>query len=493
MQTAGKGRVVNAWTLLSGCLSVTAMAGAVSTTTSWRWESEELAPAVETIAVEPVKYGKLWAYALEFDDGGTFAADVAAPMLEKFSFTDAPTGVGGGRQIPFVASLALYPFVLDGNNNTLLTWEQIRGLRDKGWGVSNHSYWHTGNHWEPKGFLDEAQMRRELFWSQAVLSYFLNGGKEICRRFVYPSGDFHYGPFLTEYGLNTTPAAWKGGNSLSARPVSFDAAGKYHLTNRNNMDAGAWDKRGGDDMDSFPQPRPEPGELVLDFTHGMGKVGEPNVLRWERRLGKIADEFGAGGDDSVWCGSTAEVIAYHAAARNARAGSDKDGIFAEVPPGTFKSPLTLRVRLSRPLDPLPSPPPGTLLYRKGNEIWVTTPPLGDDSTPEFLRATPAFAGPFQETVSFPEPVRLAAVRVLQQGDPEAGFVPEITWVTKDGERGKIPVENILRWVPTKSRWGNWLLFPVVPDQQPPLVKELHLKPSPVFRRVEVWTFKQQPK
>ncbi|MEI8312600.1 MAG: hypothetical protein WCH98_17755, partial [Verrucomicrobiota bacterium] len=233
-------------------------------------------------------------------------------MLEKFSTTDAPAGVEGGRKMPFVASVAVYPFVLDGENNTLLTWAQIRGLREKGWGVSNHSYWHTGNHWEPKEFLDEAQMRRELFWSQAVLAHFLTGGNEICRRFVYPSGDYQYGPFLAEYGLNTTPVALKNSNSLTAPVPPFDAESKYHLTNRNNMDAGAWDKRGGEDMDSFPQPRPAPGDFVLDFTHGMGKPGEANVLRWERRLGRIAADFGAGGDDSVWCGSTGEIIAYHA-------------------------------------------------------------------------------------------------------------------------------------------------------------------------------------
>ena len=61
------------------------------------------------------------------------------------------------------------------------------------------------------------------------------------------------------------------------------------------------------------------------------------------------------------------------------------------------------------------------------------------------------------------------------------------WLAKDGSTGRIPVENVLRWVPTKSRWGNWLLFPVVPDQAAPDVVELDFKPSPCFKRVEVWT------
>ncbi|MEI6033558.1 MAG: hypothetical protein WCS65_04645 [Verrucomicrobiae bacterium] len=473
-----------------GCLAAGGSGVGFCADATWRWECPELGAAAESVTVEPVKFGKSWAYALEFDDGGVFAQTIAAPMLEKLSFTDAPPGVSGGRKISFVASMALYPFVLDGDNGTLLTWEQIRGLRDKGWGVSNHSYWHTGNHWEPKEFLDEAQMRRELFWSQAVLSHFLAGGKEIIRRFVYPSGDFHYGPFLAEYGLNTTPVAVKNRNSLSDPPAPFDAATKFRLTDRNNMDAGAWDKRGGDDMESFPQPRPAPGELVLDFTHGMGKEGESNVLRWERRLGKIASDFGAGGDDSVWCGATGEIIAYHATAIKARAGSDKGGVFVEVPPGSFKTPLTLRIKLSRPLEKLPAAPPGALLYRQGDQLWLTTPPVGDDLTPGFLRAKPAHTGPFQQKITFAQPVRLAAVRILQKGDPGAGFVPEIAWLAKDGSTGKVPVENALRWVPTKSRWGNWLLFPVVPDQPAPEVVELNFNPSPCFKQVEVWTIEQ---
>ena len=215
----GRGETVKTMPLWIVCLAAAGAVGGVRGESTWRWECPELAGAVGTVTVEPVKFGKAWAYGLEFDDGGSFAWDLAAPMLEKFRYTDAPPGVAGGHAKPFVASVAVYPFVIGGENNTLLTWEQIRGLRDKGWGVSNHSYWHTGNHWEPKEFLDEAQMRRELFWSQAVLARFLSDGNEICRRFVYPSGDFHYGPFLAEYGLNTTPVALKGGNSLTAPPA----------------------------------------------------------------------------------------------------------------------------------------------------------------------------------------------------------------------------------------------------------------------------------
>jgi len=123
---------VKATTLWIACLVVGGGVGSVRGETTWRWECPELAATAGSVTVEPVKFGKSWAYALEFDDGGVFAQDVAAPMLEKFSFTDAPPGVPGGRKIPFVASMAIYPFVIGGENNTLLTWEQILSPRDKG-------------------------------------------------------------------------------------------------------------------------------------------------------------------------------------------------------------------------------------------------------------------------------------------------------------------------------------------------------------------------
>lgn len=455
--------------------------------TRWVWESTELAAVAESVVVEPLKFGKSWAYALEFDDGGIFARDVAESMLTRFGFTDAPPGVPGGRTMPFVASLAIYPLVIDGGNNEFLNWEHIRALQAKGWGVSNHSYWHTGNHWEPENFLDEAQMRRELFWSQGVFSHFLSDGHKILRHFVYPSGDSRYRPFLAEYGLNTTSVAFKDGNLLTVTPAVVDVDSNSVLTNRNNMDAGAWDKRSGDDMDSFPQPRPEPGAFVLDFTHGMGKAGGPNALRWERRLGQISSQFGAEGDDSLWCGSTAEIMAYQAVATRARAGVDKGGIFVEVPEGSCESPLTLRIRLGRPLDSSLLVPPGALVYRRGTEIWVTTPPLGSDATPEFLRAKPVHAGPFHEKIVLPTAIRLAGVRLLQNGNPGDDFVPDISWVAKDGSQGRVPVENILKWSPMKSRWGHWLLFPIVPDQPAPEVVELSFSPSPYFKGVELWS------
>ena len=87
-------------------------------------------------------------------------------------------------------------------------------------------------------------------------------------------------------------------------------------------------------------------------------------------------------------------------------------------------------------------------------------------------------------------MRLAGIRILQKGDPGTGFVPEIIWVAKDGSAGRVPVENVLRWVPTKSRWGNWLLFPVVPDQPAPEIVELNFKPSPVFQKLEIWAIEK---
>jgi len=492
-----RSEVPHAWTRSVGGLRVLMVAMIMQTVSVhaqapnpslWSWEDAGLAGRIDSVEILPVKYGKDWAYALEFDDGGSYALEVAKPMLERFAYTDAPPGVPGGTRRPFVASLALYPFMLDSGNRAFLSWEQVRELRGAGWGVVNHSYWHTGNHWQPENALEESQLRRELFWSQAILSYFVFDGEKMCRRIVYPSGDFHYGPYIAEYGLIALPLASEKGNTLLGEPPPFDADSKFRLSHRNNMDAAAWDNRGGGDLDSFPEPRPAPGQLVLDFTHGIGKPGEPNLARWERRLGQIATHYGAEGDDSVWMASTAEILAYRRAAVLATVRLTSNGLAVEVPDGAPEAALTLRLKLKNPDAPLPEPPPGTRLHRAGAEAWLTTPTLGDDATPEFLRVARVHHGPFLESVHFEQPIRLAAVRILQRGDLR-GFVPEISWRGPNGETGEVPVQNILRWSPLASRWGAWLLFPLVPDLPAPEVVEILIKPSPHFHGIEVWSLK----
>ena len=64
------------------CLATAVAPFSIRAESVWRWKCPELAAAARSVTVEPVKFGKSWAYALEFDDGGTFAQDIAVPILE---------------------------------------------------------------------------------------------------------------------------------------------------------------------------------------------------------------------------------------------------------------------------------------------------------------------------------------------------------------------------------------------------------------------------
>src|SRR4051812_20611726 len=60
-----------------------------------------------TVSVCPLQYGKAWAYAVEIDDSPTAMLTVVAPELAKHHFTDAPAGVAGGHELPFVGTGAV--------------------------------------------------------------------------------------------------------------------------------------------------------------------------------------------------------------------------------------------------------------------------------------------------------------------------------------------------------------------------------------------------
>jgi len=122
-----------------------------------------------TASVSPLKYGKSWAYSIEFDDGTVFPVQYAEALISQFKYTDAPPGVAGGKERPFVATCAINPYTIDTPNTTILTWTQLKSLMEKGWGIVNHSYWHTGVHWDPDKMNSPDQFQRELFWSLTMI------------------------------------------------------------------------------------------------------------------------------------------------------------------------------------------------------------------------------------------------------------------------------------------------------------------------------------
>ena len=152
-------------------------------------------------SISPLKYGKRWAYSIEFDDGGAFPVTYGEALISKFKWTDAPPGVKGGKEKTFVGTCAINPFSINTPNKTSLNWQQIKDLQKKGWGFVNHSYWHTGVHWDPKKMNSPEQFRRELFWSLAIIGHKLYDSKFTTPYFVYPNGDHNYSKYLGEFAI----------------------------------------------------------------------------------------------------------------------------------------------------------------------------------------------------------------------------------------------------------------------------------------------------
>ena len=160
--------------------------GAAQEQQAWSMALPELPQGVSA-KIAPLKYGKVWCYSVEMDDGGISALTMERLLAELF-YTDAPPEVPGGNRRRFVGGLALIGCAL-ARNSEALSLDDIRRLQAAGWGVVNHGYWHTGCHWDLSKRPDRAQFDREVFWSQVVLSHlFFDGGRAPAHH-VYPNGD----------------------------------------------------------------------------------------------------------------------------------------------------------------------------------------------------------------------------------------------------------------------------------------------------------------
>jgi len=443
----------------------------------WTWE---WAPAAEegvvAAEVSPFRYGKSWAYSVEIDDGPTSTLTVSQPLLAQYSATDAPPGVRGGRPLPFVGSAATIAMRTGTPNATFLNWEQLRQLREGGWDVANHGYAHAGNHWEPKAALTPAQVRRELFWSQAVFVAEL-GEEQAPSHFVYPNGYTAYQSHLPEFGLRSGSrvAGTSRPNVLSSTFVPADL-------NRNYLDESVWSKT-PDPLLGLPAA-PKLGETVIDFTHGMeADPASPNGVRWRARLGHLASRFGAKGDDSMWCAPTSEVVAYALARKAARVECTRGRLRVSLPGGPATR-LTLHLTGVHPGSKLQAPPGGTL-YRQGTAAWITTPVLGRKRDPSDLpRVKRVYRGPVRN-VRLERSERVAAVRLLQFGRPAPGFELSLEAVTAAGR------ESLYRdGLP--ENWGAWVLFPTFPERAAPTATEVTVTPDPCLKEMEIWVLADPP-
>lgn len=439
------------------------------------WECAWPSNTAPKIQIAPLLWGKTWAYSLEIDDGPASTFTVVQPLLAKFAFSDAPVGVGGGKPKPFVGGAAIFMARFDSGNSTLLNAEQLRGLQQSGWELLNHSYWHSGRSWgDAAGQLGAADIRRELFWSQALMAT-LSPGNRAPAQFVFPNGYTPYAEHLGEFGIR---GASRVGASSKRR---IDEKTVWLDLDRNYLDEGTWAKS-GDALQGLP-PTPAQNDWIIDFTHGIdANVDSVNHRRWQTRLEHISSQWGKAGDDSLWCAPTGAVVAYAHAAKAAKLEVKAGKIRLEVPDGLPGTPMTLHFSDVDAALKIPIPA-GATLYRKGREAWLTTPFLGELGAPApSPRLERIYSGEVK-AVTLEKPRRIAGVRLLQAGSAPKTFALQIDVVGTDSQVTPLvsPEKAALG-----SNWGTWLLFPTVPDREAPLAREVRVNADPSLKKMEIW-------
>ena len=441
----------------------------------WEYRFSGPQPKVE---IAPLKYDKSWAYAVEIDDGPVSTLQVSMPLLAKFQWNDAPPGVKGGNDRPFVGTAAVSFGGFDTGNSTLLNVKQLAELRAAGWDMVNHSYWHTGNHWDKTKFLKPEDFRRELFWSQIFYAQQSGNGRG-ATHFVYPNGDYHYQDYLKDYGLRS--ASRVGGTSPHNL---FDAKWNPLDLDRNYLDEGVWAEK-NDVLFGFPKT-PRADDFIIDFTHGMKAEAESkNHKDWLARLDTIARTYGARGDNSVWVAPTDEIVNYHLAAQKAKVAVEAGKITVILPDDAPASALTLKLSGLSDKTQLPAQDAATPL-RQGDVAWLTTPIIGQTgaelAAPKLKKI---YSGPVVN-LSWDEPVKIAGVRLLQSGPVAAGYVFKMDAETPDGQTVSVVPDG----AKIENAWGRWLLFPTIPDRDAISARALKVAPDPNLRQMEVWVLAQ---
>lgn len=435
---------------------------------TWKTSGSASAPKATLC---PLKFGKHWAYTVEIDDGPASTLAVSMPLLAEFQFTDAPPGVPGGVPRPFVGSAAAFPLRIGSGNPEFLGWPGLRTLQSNGWAVANHGYAHIGNHWEKGGGLTDDEIRNELFWSQTVFAAESTTGRSPAH-FVYPNGYTNYASRLAEFGLFSASRVGGSGRNMSgalSAPLDLD---------RNYLDEAVW-MHSGNPLAGLPAV-PVAGGIVVDFTHGMsGDKNSPNHRRWRERLGHIASRHGRSGADDVWSAPTQEIVEYILTARSARIRCEPGMLNVSTPAESPGSPLTIRLDGISDGDVLPVPA-GGVVYRRGNQAWITTPRLGLAGTPPPKPSVRrSHTGP-PRSITFPRPVRVAGLRLLQRGDPAGQPALQIRILRADGSVFEVAANS------PQPAWGAWRLYPIAPIKPSVMATGLEVVAGPAFAEIEVW-------
>jgi hypothetical protein len=464
--------------LVLPCLILLAMARWTSAA-EWTWQWNAVEDRAPTAEVTKFRYGKVFAYALEMDDGPKSMRTVAMPLLAKQAYTDAPPGVAGGNRRPFVGGAAIIVGSTGTRNSSVIHWDGLQKLRDAGWSLLNHSYFHAGRSYgNPPEILSDDQMRFDLFWAQTIIAARTAEGPPT--HFVYPNGYMDYAKVLGEFGIlsGSRVSGSSGRDAYGPKLKMLDVS-------RNYLDEGYWKNNfKGEVMAGFPMPDgPKEGEVVLDFTHGMSDdANSENAQRWKQRIETIGRTFGADGADTIWCAPSDEIYVYVNAAKAADVEAGRGSLKVTIPDHVPGTRLTVKLTGVDEKSEI-TPPEGGVVYRQGTTVWVTSPMIG---TPGARMPGPkvkmVHQGPVED-LKFDQPVKLAAVRLLQGGPVADGFQLRITAIGPGGEAVEIVPED----KQTLSRaWGKWQLYGPVPLADAIAVQELKLTRDRNLQEMEIW-------
>lgn len=447
---------------------------------TWTWPPAPGDPA-PMAAVCPLKYGKVWAYAVEIDDGPKWVSTFAVPFLAQYRYTDAPPGVKSGTTRPFVGSVSAIVGAT-GNNDSALNWGELNALIDAGWGVMNHSYDHHANHWSgPAAMLSAPQAREDAYWSQSLFAAHLRGGR-VPTGAVYANGytDYNLNNALSDYGIGI---ATRVGGSSTRDVTSPDV--KWMDFTRSYLDETVWSNEWNKSqpMADFPnadKDGPATNNLVIDFTHVIEQTpGSANQERWRTRLKTIESRWAAGGADTLWCAPTAEVADYVRAAKAAKVTIGAGRLSVALPDNIPGSAITLRVTGIGAKAELRAPEGGAL-YRHGDVVVVTTPRIGLWGAPRpSPRLKCVYEGP-AVTVDFPKPVAIAGVTLRVFGNPAAAVPYRLAVRTAAGEKEFARRSVGPGWVVGSQ------LCPIVPSGPPIIGTAIEVEAADPVKSMTVW-------
>ncbi len=452
---------------------------AATQVTTWHYKLPVVAgQASLKVEVCPLKYGKTWAYAFQQDDGPVTTLTVSQPLLAHYEWNDAPPGVPGGKNHAFVGTAAVILGSV-GRDEASLNFAQIATLHEKGWGISNHSYWHSGLWWDPAGTNKPEDYRRELFWSQTVYAELIGAGRA-ATDFVLPNGDPGYIPYLSAYGVRSSSRVGgaSASNVLAANYNSLDL-------NRTYLDEGVWVKSNNPLQDLLSTPRP--GDFFIDFTHNIEAAPSANYTRWKARLHYIAQTWGSQGDNSMWVAPTNDVATYALAARAAKLVVIDNDLRVELPETAPGSALTLKISGLAPETVLPIPP-GATLYRQGDTAWLTTPVIGREGVPTPTPHVHRIYLGEVKNLTWDKPVAIAGVRIRRDAALPEGFVLKIEALMPGGG-----IQNIATVGKTQldKVWGS-VLYCLLPDHPAILARALHVTSAKGLTQMEVWAVDDTP-